>query len=58
MTTVEQYDARKFKASQNSEDIQLSWIKGLIEQLEFANKPDVLLDFVLQLSVRRRRFEC
>ena len=41
MTTVEPYDRRKFKASQNSDDeeIQLSWIRGLIEQVEFANKP-------------------
>ena len=56
MTTVEPYDRRKFKAFQNSDDeeLQLSWIKGLIEQVEFANKPDVLPDFVLQLRIRRR----
>ena len=56
MTTLEPYDSRKFKAFQNSDggELQLSWIKGLIEQVEFANKPDVLPDFVLQLRIRRR----
>ncbi len=55
MTTVEPYDRRKFKAFQNSDEkLQLSWIKGLIEQVEFANQPDVFPDFVLQLRIRRR----
>jgi hypothetical protein len=56
MTTTDQYDRRKFKAFRNSDDeeLQLSWIKGLLDQIEFANKPDVLPDFVLQLRIRRR----
>ena len=56
MTTTDQYDRRNFKAFQNSddEDLQLNWIEGLVEQVEFANKPDVLPDFVLQLRIRRR----
>ena len=46
MTTVKPYDRRKFKAFQNSdEELLHSWIKGLIEQVEFANQPDVLPDF-------------
>ena len=55
MTTIERYNRRDFKAFQDSdEELQLSWIKGLVEQVEFANKPDVLSDFVLQLKIRRR----
>ena len=55
MTTIERYNRRDFKAFQDSdEELQLGWIKGLVEQVEFANKPDVLSDFVLQLKIRRR----
>lgn len=56
MTTTHQYDKRNFKAFEHSEDeeIQLNWIKGLIDQIEFANKPDVLPDFVLNLRIARR----
>ena len=55
MTTIERYNRRDFKAFQDSdEELQFSWIKGLVEQVEFANKPDVLSDFVLQLKIRRR----
>ena len=59
MATKEFYDRHKFKAFQNSDDekLQLSWIKGLIDQIEFANKPDVLPDFFLQLKICRRYLE-
>ena len=55
MTTTDKYDRRNFKVFQNSEDeaLQLSWIKGLIEQIEFANRPDILPNFVLNLRIQR-----
>lgn len=33
---------------------QLDWIRSLKEQVDFANNPDVLTDFVLYLGIRRR----
>ena len=45
-----------FQIFNNSEDeeFQVRWIKGLIEQIAFANRPEVLPDFVLYLRIRRR----
>ena len=55
MTTIDRYVRRDFKAFENSdEELQISWIKGLSDQIEFANQPEVLPDFVLQLRIRRR----
>jgi hypothetical protein len=34
--------------------LQLDWIKGLLEQIEFADRPEVLPDYVLHLDIRRR----
>jgi len=31
----------------DDEELQLRWIKGIIEQIDFANNPEVLPDFVL-----------
>jgi len=33
---------------------QLDWIKGLKAQVDWANNPEVLSDFVLYLGIRRR----
>jgi hypothetical protein len=37
---------------------QLEWIKGLEKQVDFANDPEVLSDFTLELKIRRRRTKC
>ena len=52
MTTIDQFDRRNFKAFQNSDDeeLQLSWIKGLFDQINFANRPDVLPHFRSQFK--------
>ena len=33
---------------------QLEWIRSLKEQIDFANNPEVLSDFILYLGIRRR----
>jgi len=38
----------------SNEMIQLQWILGLVEQIEFANKSDVLLDYFIDKIVRRK----
>ena len=37
--------------------IQQEWINGIVQQIEFANKPDVLPDYFLQLKIVKRRSE-
>ena len=56
-TTVNKYDIRKFKAFEPSDEegLQIDWIRGLLDQIEFANRPEVLSDYVLGLVVRRRK---
>jgi hypothetical protein len=49
-------DFKSFHNSDSDEEIQLSWIRGILDQIEFANRPEVLPDFVLHLDVRRRKF--
>lgn len=41
-----------------SKKYQLEWIKGLKEQVDFANDPKVLSDFTLELKIRRRCRNC
>ena len=58
MTTEEEYCNPAHKLFQNlvsNEKIQVDWIRGLLDQIEFANRPEVLPDFVLRLDVRRRK---
>ena len=38
----------------DNKQVQLDWIKGLVEQIEFANRVDVLPDYILQLRVAKR----
>ncbi len=40
-----------------NEGVQLDWIRGLLEQIEFANNPDVLPDYILEFKVAKRRLE-
>jgi hypothetical protein len=37
---------------------QLEWIKGLQEQVDFANNPEVLSDFIIKLEIKRRLTNC
>lgn len=58
MTTEEEYHNPAHKRFQNltsDEKLQLDWIRGILDQIEFANKPEVLPDFVIRLDVRRRK---
>jgi hypothetical protein len=34
--------------------VQLQWILGLVEQIESANKSDVLPDYFIDITVRRK----
>ena len=40
-----------------NEQVQLNWIKGIKEQVDFANRRDVLPDYFLHLKVTRRRYQ-
>jgi hypothetical protein len=58
MTTEEEYynpAHKRFQDLASDEKLQLDWIRGLLDQIEFANRPEVLPDFVLRLDVRRRK---
>lgn len=58
MTTEVKYfnPAHKlFEVLASAEKIQVDWIRGLLDQIEFANRPEVLPDYVLRLDVRRRK---
>ena len=44
-----------FKIQSSDEKIQVDWIRGLLDQIEFANRPEVLPDYVLRLDIRRRK---
>jgi hypothetical protein len=61
MTTELFYERQKRKkliiTSLDNEQVQLDWINGLLEQIEFANRPEVLPDYILQLKIARRRLE-
>lgn len=48
---------RKHAETVSSEEVQLKWIDGLVEQIEFANDPDVLPDYFLHLKIAKRRLE-
>lgn len=48
---------RKLSKTVSNEQVQFDWIQGLIEQIEFANNPDVLPDYILYLKVAKRRLE-
>jgi hypothetical protein len=37
---------------------QLKWIKGLQEQIDFANNPEVLSDFIVEFKVKWRSTSC
>jgi hypothetical protein len=41
----------------DNEQVQSDWISGIQDQVDFANNPDVLPDYVLQLKVAKRKFE-
>lgn len=41
----------------DNEQVQIDWIKGLVEQIEFANRSDVLPSYILELTIIRRRLE-
>jgi hypothetical protein len=41
----------------SNEQVQLDWIAGIQEQVDFANNPDVLPDYMLYLKVAKRRLE-
>jgi hypothetical protein len=40
--------------TKNDESIQLRWIAGILEQIEFANREEVLPDYVIDVKIRRR----
>jgi len=50
---VKEYSRDHIKKVSN-ENVQLQWILGLVEQIEFANRYDVLPDYVIDVTVRRR----
>jgi hypothetical protein len=58
MTTEEQYDNPTDKRLRREKFLsikyQLDWIKSLKDQVNWANNPEVLPDFVLYLGIRRR----
>ena len=60
MTTLENISSDNNKSSSDRKEkflsikYQLDWIKGLKAQIDFANNPEVLSDFVLYLGIRRR----
>jgi hypothetical protein len=54
---------KKTKILQNYEKFlsikyQIEWIKGIQKQVDFANNPQVLSDFTLQLKIKRRFTNC
>jgi hypothetical protein len=49
---INSFSARKEKFL--SIRYQLDWISALKEQIDFANNPEVLSDFVLYLGIRKR----
>ena len=58
MTTEEEYYNpvhKRYQDLASDEKLQLDWIRGLLDQIEFANRPEVLPDFVLRVDVRRRK---
>jgi len=38
----------------SNEMVQVQWILGLVEEIEFANKSDVLPDYFIDITVRRK----
>ncbi len=50
---VKEYSRDNIKKVSN-EKIQLQWILGLVEQIEFANRFDVPPDYVIDVTIRRR----
>ena len=38
----------------SNEMVRLQWILGLVEEIEFANKSDVLPDYFIDITVRRK----
>lgn len=54
MTTIGPYNKHKFKGflADRDKEIPLNWIKGLLEQIEFANRYDVLRDYVIEIRIR------
>jgi hypothetical protein len=50
---VKDYSQDHIKKVSNEKG-QLQWILGLVEQIEFANRCDVLPDYVIDVTVRRR----
>lgn len=48
---------RKQIETVSNEQVQLDWIAGIQDQVDFANNPDVLPDYFLQLRVAKRRLE-
>ena len=48
---VREYSRDQIKKVSN-EMVQLQWIFGLVEEIEFANKSDVLPDYSIGITVR------
>jgi hypothetical protein len=41
----------------SNEQVQLDWIAGIQDQVNFANNPDVLPDYILYLKVGKTRLQ-
>lgn len=48
---------RKITETVSNEQVQVDWIAGIQDQVDFANNPDVLPDYILYLKVAKRRLE-
>jgi hypothetical protein len=61
MTTDLFYERNKrrklFVTPLDNEQVQRDWIQGLLEQVDFANRLDVLPDYILRLKIAKRRLE-
>ncbi len=56
MTTEEYHNPahKRFQDLASDEELQLDWIRGILDQIEFANRPEVLPDFILRLDIKKR----